>query len=102
MHDSAGTAKAQTPAVAAVLEFPQLLAAVGGNVVEDFAAGRAERDFVIKSGFDSDPPCRPKRRGGRWRDILHAPIRVEGGKMKRYIGTQPFPDPSAQGLNLGC
>ena len=57
---------------------------------------------VIKSGFDSDSPCRPKRRGGRWRDILHAPIRVEGGKMKRYIRTQPFPDPSAQGLNLGC
>jgi hypothetical protein len=42
------------------------------------------------------------RRGGRWRDILHAPIRVEGGKMKRYIRTEPFPNPSAQGLNLGC
>jgi hypothetical protein len=53
-------------------------------------------------GIGFDPPCRPKRRGGRWRDILHAPIRVEGGKMKRYIRTEPFPNPSAQGLNLGC
>jgi hypothetical protein len=57
---------------------------------------------VMEPAFQCDLPCSPKRRRECWRQILHAPIRVEGGKMKRHIRTQPFPDPFAQRLNLGC